>query len=456
MNFYEYLDMLQKKYGTTNTELLEELAAAGIRISKSNLSHKLKGERRLTDEELDIFIQTVCPTASEESELCALYKVAQFGEDHYKEVEVIRRGINSLSDDSVLRIPEDLPDPAAHTDIRGEKNLKDMILAILRDAWGRGAVFIQCPAKFRGLSDAICANSYRCASEVKHLICIDNSDGNSLDDDYMQTVFSADKIACFNIAYEARYYYDNVNIVGDGFIPFPFFLVTDRYLLLIAHDFKSGFLLRDDKVIERYREEFNRAYKKCQPLMRRTDGVMESLWTISGLEESCTKQYFVLRHGVSYLQGLDDSLLKTCLPEDLPDRDALLPMLKREISAAGNPLCCVLHTDTDADAFLQNGVLMDLPGSLMLPVPRFSRAQLIRRASQSGSDTRRVSAGFLEIAPNVSVSCYDNGTVALVHFGTEPHCFTITEHKFCNAVRSFFTYLLELESASDQFDEIIR
>jgi hypothetical protein len=94
-------------------------------------------------------------------------------------------------------------------------------------------------ARFRGLSDAICANSFRCASEVKHLICIDNSDGNSLDEDYMQTVFAADKTACFNIAYEARYYYDHVNIIGDSFIPFPFYLVTDRYLLLIAHDLKK-------------------------------------------------------------------------------------------------------------------------------------------------------------------------------------------------------------------------
>jgi hypothetical protein len=74
VNFYEYLDLLQKKYGTSNTELLEELAAAGVRISKSNLSHKLKGERRLTDEELDVFIQTVCPTGSEETTLRALYK----------------------------------------------------------------------------------------------------------------------------------------------------------------------------------------------------------------------------------------------------------------------------------------------------------------------------------------------------------------------------------------------
>ena len=29
LNYYEYLDQLQKKYGTTNTELLEELAASG-------------------------------------------------------------------------------------------------------------------------------------------------------------------------------------------------------------------------------------------------------------------------------------------------------------------------------------------------------------------------------------------------------------------------------------------
>lgn len=456
MNFYEYLDLLQKKYGTSNTELLEELAAAGVRISKSNLSHKLKGERRLTDEELDVFIQTVCPTGSEETTLRALYKIAQFGEDRYKEVEVIRRGVNRMSDDSVFRIPEDLPDPAAHTDIRGEQPLKHMILAILRDAWGRGAILVQCPARFRGLSDAICANSFRCASEVKHLICIDNSDGNSLDEDYMQTVFAADKTACFNIAYEARYYYDHVNIIGDSFIPFPFYLVTDRYLLLIAHDFKSGFLLRDDKVIARYREAFQTAYAKCPPLMRRADGVLDSLWTLSGLEESCTKRFFVLRHGVSYLQGLDESLLKTCLPDDLPDREALLSMVKREISAAGNHMRCVLHTDTDADAFLQNGVLRDLPGSLMLPVPRFNRAALIRRASQSGNDTRRVSAGYLEISPNISIHCYDSGTVALVHSGTEPHCFTITEHKFYIAVRSFFTYLLELESVSDHFDEMMR
>lgn len=456
LNYYEYLDQLQKKYGTTNTELLEELAASGIRISKSNLSHKLKGQRRMTDEELDVFIQTVCPTGAEEKTLRTLYKVSQFGEEQYKEVEVIRRGVAGLSDASVIRVPEDLPEPADHTDIRGEKPLTDMILSILRDAWGRGAVLVQCPADFTALYDAICAHSFRCASEVKHLICIDNSTGNSSEFDYVQAVFFADKLARYNIAYEVRYYYDHVNLVGNGFVPFPFYLVTDRFLLLIAHDFKSGFLLRDDKVIARYREEFNRVYSKCQPLLRRTYGVMESLWTLAGLEESCTKHFYVLRHGVSYLQGFDNTMLQTCVPEDLPEREDLISMLKRKISTSASSAGCVLHTDTDADAFLQTGVLMDLPSSMMLPVPRFDRAAMIRRASQAKSRSRRVTSGYLEISPHTSVSCYDSGTVTLVHAGAEPHCFLITEHKFYSAVRSFFLYLLDHESVSDQFDEIIR
>ena len=65
MQYYEYVEILQKKYRVTNTELLEELAASGNRISKSNLSHKLKGERRLTPEELEIVIQTLSATAAE-------------------------------------------------------------------------------------------------------------------------------------------------------------------------------------------------------------------------------------------------------------------------------------------------------------------------------------------------------------------------------------------------------
>ena len=143
---------------------------------------------------------------------------------------------------------------------------------------------------------------------------------------------------------------------------------------------------------------------------------MESLWTLAGLEESCTKHFYVLRHGVSYLQGFDNTMLQTCVPEDLPEREDLISMLKRKISTSASSAGCVLHTDTDADAFLQTGVLMDLPSSMMLPVPRFDRAAMIRRASQAKSRSRTCFDKISSVHIHVCFSLFFCGITMSIHY----------------------------------------
>ncbi len=55
MNFLEFLKLLMEKYRIPNVELLDELQNAGLEITKSNLSHKLKGDRTITGQELGVF-----------------------------------------------------------------------------------------------------------------------------------------------------------------------------------------------------------------------------------------------------------------------------------------------------------------------------------------------------------------------------------------------------------------
>ena len=72
MNFIEYLAELQNKYNITNKEIREELSQSGKPVSKSYLSHKLSGERRITEDEFNLIVHTIRPTAAEEKKLRAV------------------------------------------------------------------------------------------------------------------------------------------------------------------------------------------------------------------------------------------------------------------------------------------------------------------------------------------------------------------------------------------------
>ncbi len=451
MNYYEYLVSLQKKYGTTNSELLEELAACGIRITKSNLSHKLSGDRRITEDELDVMLQTICPSNAEERMLRSLFRIDRFGEEKYRDAQLIRQSIEMLSDETVSAIPAS-GDVLRTGSIQGEMQMREVIRAALRNVWGKAPVRALCQPQDQKLTDALAALSVENPAPVKQLFCLDN-DAGCADRNYnIQALFAADRLALLNSRYEIKYFYDKMDARANAFTPFPFFLICGGILILFAHDCKSGYLMRDDAFIARLTEEFDRMFESAQTLTERIESTEQVLQKITSLESESNGSFFRLQRSFSFLNGLDAKALHACTPRDDPTAQKLASMqLKRmQENEKAKRIGTVLHTDNNVSDFMETGRFYDLPDGFLMNAGIELRESIVKRAKAEHHPQRLIRKGCMELGSGLAITCYDSGTVLISRMQADQClCLLTGERRFFRSVMSFFDYLIQFESGPD-------
>ena len=433
MQYYEYVEILQKKYRVTNTELLEELAASGNRISKSNLSHKLKGERRLTPEELEIVIQTLSATAAESEKLRRLYRISQFGENRWHEAELVRQSLSMLSGPSVRYVPE--PSAAAEQsgDLRGIRQLGCAVYAMLHAAWGRETVSIQCPVQCRLLADILCTIAADAgASPVQLMTRINNLPGDPTDDENIRCLFSADRIAGANSGCEIRYYYDS----AESGTVFPFYIVTESRLLLLSQDCENGYLLDDRKLAARYRAEFGRLYAACRPMLCRTEADGAHLRLLTELEESCRGKFYVMQHDSSAPYGAEYAALCGMPPQPLAE------LFRRRLKAAERVQCVLLYAEDTRQTCRDDSAAQEAAAVLNGLLTEQEYVAACRMMHHRQAQQRRILADLPELDAGTAVCCFDSGRVLLVHQGSSPYYLLSAERRIFCAFRSFFDYLI--------------
>ena len=153
MKFLEYLKLLQEKYHIPSSEILDELCRCGIKISKSNLSHKLNGDRTICEEELQVFIDVIRPSVAEEEKLRDLYKVYLFGESEFEEVKLIKEYIEEFNSTSASLLSEQKVSLDSIADISDEKLLDAVLYTIISEAWGNTTIKILCQPEYKKLVD---------------------------------------------------------------------------------------------------------------------------------------------------------------------------------------------------------------------------------------------------------------------------------------------------------------
>lgn len=447
LKYYEYLENLQKQYRTTSTELLDELAAAGLAITKGNLSHKLKGQRRISAEELSVIIQTICPTAAEEAELRRLFQINMFGEERYLESELIRRYIAQYTEETIRSIRK-LPEiPETGGNLSTPDSVQAAVYAICKRAWGRSCIRVMCQPQFRAMTDMLLNMSADASAEVRHLICFNNDPAQRYSGYNIQCLFSADRLALGNDRYTARFFYDKVDAHINQYSLFPFFITAEDMLLLIAYDCKSGFLVRDPALIRRMTDDFDRIWADSRLLLKRFESEAECLQMLGELESKTKENIYILRKGCYLPAGIGDDEMQRYVSQEIRGAGEMHNIRRRRLKRRKLHFD-LLHTIDDTQQFLETGVIPELPAEAE-PVPQGAREAVIRRAKQAMT-YRSIQNGLLLMPQDFTLVCNDNGSVLLCHLRpNERLCLATTERRLYQSVSSFFQYLIQFGSSPD-------
>lgn len=450
MNFLDYINHLQKRYEVSQVEILEELANAGLEITKSNFSRKLKGERTLTKDEFEVILNTINPTSAEKSELRELFKIYQFGEQNYNEVCRVKDYIESFFDPITILVPDKVLNLNQITKIDSEYLISEVMFSIMSDNWNKSEIRIFCQPDNKALINSMVYLSRINSGAVKHIICL-NKDGktdSNVNNAYnINCLMCVNKLAFENTKYNVRYYYDKVNARFNSFAVFPFFIIAGNVMLMISADFQSGYLIHDESLISAYKEEFDRIYDETKPLFYVLKNDYEYIKACATLEADTHKQYYVLQNKRCLLFGVDNELILNYANKNAIDISEIIEL---QMKRAKNTsiMGYILYNDPDYDSFLQTGLADDWPSELCVPIPPEQRMSVLENENLDEYHTNiQIRKGFIHFPKELMIACYDNGNVLISYKkdSASPRLL-MSEQSLYKSVKLFAEYVHRFET----------
>lgn len=449
MKFLDYLVYLQKSYCILQSEILFELNAVGLKISKSNLSHKLKGDRLISEEEFEIILKTIDPTDEEKQELRELYKIYIYGEQNYKEVCRVKDYIESFSYSRTSILSQKTIDLDEITYI-GDKNLLDEILVyILSENWGKSPIRILCQPEYQTLIEILSYLGKETSGDVRHIVCLNKESDMDNNVYNINCLINITKLAFGNNLYSVKYFHDKVNSHCNSFSIFPFFIISGERMLLISSDFSYGFLSTDKEFISAYIRDFDRIYNKSEKMFTVLNNDLDYIKTCSFLEMQAHEKYYVLQNKRCLLFGIDKKTIVEYVNKDNYNISEILEIQKQRAENT-IPQGFILYNDPDCENFINNGIADDWPEDLCIPIPKEFRSTVILNSQKDPLHKNiQIKKGYIHFPKELMIACYDSGSVLISYKkNLNSPRLVVTERSLYKSIKLFCEYVLRFESDS--------
>ena len=451
MKFIDYIKFLREKYEISNTELLEELSSSGCEITKGSLSHKLNGERKITHEELEIFITVLQPSVAEEHKLRELYKVYDFGEVEFEEVKLIKEYIEQFDNNTVVQIDAGEIDIESVTEINDDRLLSAVLYKLLSNSWGIEEVEIMCQPEFTKLIDALLNLGSKMPAKVKQLICFNNDYKNDSNIYNIKCLEVLNKLATHNPNYGIRYFYDKVNARANPLTVFPFYIISGGKALLLSYDYKSGYLIHDTALVKKYRMEFERVFELGHELFQMIDNDLEYMQLCSEFEKTANEKFYTLQYHPCIRFNGDERITSYCVKKDIPFSDTVLEFITSSWKNPHEVKGYHLHSSMGVQDFMENGITTDMATELFNPVAEADRAIILEKikANKVQIDVE-INDSFIRIPYALSIVCYDSGVVLISYREANGSRLILKERSLYKSVMNFFKYMCEYETKKHQ------
>lgn len=447
MNFIEYLAELQNKYNITNKEIREELSQSGKPLSKSYLSHKLSGERRITEDEFNLIVHTIRPTAAEEKKLRQLFSIYLYGEHEFKEVQRIREYIMEFADDTTPHYDGSGADLAGISAIGDEKTLIAVVLRLLSQAWGKEKIRIWCQPECKVVMDVLKFLSHKEPADVEHLLCLNNDYKRDSNVYNISSLKVLDKLVLRNAQHKIHYYYDIVYSRIKGYNVFPYFILTENMALLISEDCKGGHLIQDRALVLHLIAEFSQKYQQAEPLFEMVTDDVAYMMHMYKLEQEATADTYILQYHPCLALNRNEALTRSCIDEAYPHKEQLMQLFLERWELHRRINSHHLYSGEGKEEFLRTGVTSDMDPRIFRPLtPEERLAALQSSAENPTHHSMELNDGFLKIPASLSLFCTDSGRMLISFDNSSSNRLIMQERSMHRSMLHFFKYVLKYEA----------
>lgn len=261
------------------------------------------------------------------------------------------------------------------------------------------------------------------------------------------------------------YYYYGLGLSGEdeGMI-LPYYVVTNRLVLLLSGDMETALVLTDGQTVEFYKNSFLSRLRQARRLTREYNHTDDCLDSFLHFNLNC-RRLFWLEYQSALYSLLDRNLLESALLPEYGGKERLFQCLERveELLELENPPVCIF-SETGLKQFAEDGTLPGLSVYGFRPFTPGERLILLRRLEAAANRSQRsvymVNPRRFEIPDCVCLSVGENigvNFIMQVKTGGLRNIY-IRENTLAGAFLDFVTYSLvsDLVYSRENTVDIIR
>ncbi len=413
MKLFLYIKLLQKKYSVTNSDILNELKHLNASESKGSLSHKLNGERKLSEKEFEVILNTLQCSGEERKEARRLYKIHCLGEAKYEEFMCMKAYIEDFVEYQIPFIYEENVPMSSSVEIQSEKMLNSYILALLKLADDKSEINILCQPDYRVLSSILIFLYATVKPNVRQAVCFNNSVKSENNTHNIRLTKTLNNLVARNYKHQVRYYYDDIDSHLNSFTLFPFMLTLGNMAVLITSDYKQGLFIKDANLVAGLNRRFEMIYAESDDLFEIIENDFEYMKQCVAFEEEGFTELFALQyHPCTILNG-NASLAAAVIRDELPYKKAILDMYANRLAMYKDKEQCFIYCEDGMRDFLETGYTTDMSPEIFIPVPDVDRRNLADRMQRNRKNVvnRALPVVALDIPKELTIMCYDNNHI---------------------------------------------
>lgn len=413
MQLFSFIKILQKKYSVTNVDILNELKHLNATESKGSLSHKLNGERALSEKEFEIILNTLQCSGEERKEARRLYKIHCLGEAQYREFICMKAYIEDFVEYQTPFVYEDNVPMSGSVDLQGEKMLNSYILALLKLADDDSQINILCQPDYRALSSILIYLYASVKPNVRQIVCFNNSIKSENNTHNIGLTKTLNNLVARNYRHQVRYYYDDIYSHLNSFTLYPFMITLGNMAVMIASDYKHGLFINDANLIAGLNRRFDAIYDESDDLFEVIENDFEYMKQCVAFEKEGFQEMFSLQYHPCTILNADSALAEKVLRNELSVKNEILSMYAERLEMYKGKKQCHIFCSEGMKDFLETGYTTDLSPEFFIPVPESDRRWLADRISRSKKNviSREIPVTAIEIPKELTIMCYDNNRI---------------------------------------------
>ena len=282
--------------------------------------------------------------------------------------------------------------------------------------------------------------------EIKHLVILSKSPkANQNKNINLETISDILPFAfCLGNGYRAKYYYSSIEAENELLLTMPYYLLTAKRLLLMSGDFTSALLITDVRMIDEYRNAFERSYNQCQNLIEHLDNPLEIFDAYSDcIIDDCPA--YSAQGYPCFFQYLSEDIIYRHARMESPNAGETVAGLVTYIANFSRMNITDYFSMNGLEAFARSGRLEVFSEMEANPFTVEDRITILESACseiEGGGKTRLVDSSKISLSNWAIVSTINNNSLQFYHQnqGVYHYCI-IKEASIVNAFVDFFESL---------------